>query len=94
MRETSHMESFVKIKPSRNDKITLSFIDTGKSCLNRQVFSSPMCVSMQFTKIKFSRNFLNLQYLFEPSLQNHIVLFMFSVLDCQWFSLFLSTEHF
>ena len=27
------MRSFVKIKPSRNGKITLSFIDIGKSCL-------------------------------------------------------------
>ena len=27
------MRSFVKIKPSRNDKITLSFIDIGKSNL-------------------------------------------------------------
>ena len=29
------MRSFVKIKPSRNGKITLSFIDIGKSCLSR-----------------------------------------------------------
>ena len=27
-RETSHMRNFVKIKPSRNGKITLSFIET------------------------------------------------------------------
>ena len=36
-RDTSHMRSFVKIKSSRNDKITLSFTDIGKSCLNRDV---------------------------------------------------------
>ena len=30
--------AFVKIKPWRNGKITLSFIDTGKSCLNREIF--------------------------------------------------------
>ena len=32
------MRSFVEIKPSRNDKITLSFIDIGKSCLSRNFF--------------------------------------------------------
>ena len=30
-RESSHMRSSVKIKPSGNGKITLSFIDIGKS---------------------------------------------------------------
>ena len=30
--ETSHMLSFVKIKPSRIGDITLSFTDLGKSC--------------------------------------------------------------
>ena len=42
--ETSHMRSFVKIKPSRNGKITVSFIDIGKSCLNREFFTSLMCL--------------------------------------------------
>ena len=42
--ETSHMRSFVKIKPSRNGKSTLSFIDIGKSCLNRECFMSPICL--------------------------------------------------
>ena len=37
-RETSHMRKFAKIKPSQNDKITLSFIDIGKSCLSREFF--------------------------------------------------------
>ena len=36
------MQSFVKIKPSRNGKITLSFIDIGKSCLSREFFTSLM----------------------------------------------------
>ena len=35
-RETSHMQSFVKKKNSRNGKLTLSFIDIGKSCLSRE----------------------------------------------------------
>ena len=44
--------SFVKIKPSRNGKITLSYIDIGKSCLNREFFTSLMCLLMKFAKIK------------------------------------------
>ena len=32
------MQNIVKMKPSRNGKITLSFIDIGKSCLNREFF--------------------------------------------------------
>ena len=39
-RETSHMRSFVKIKPSRNGKITLFFIDLGKPCLSHEFFTS------------------------------------------------------
>ena len=34
--ETSHMRSFVKIKSSRNGKITLSFADEGNSFLSRE----------------------------------------------------------
>ena len=56
------MRSFVKIKPSRDDKITLSFIGIGKSCLNREVFTSLICLLMLFAKIKLSRKFPNLQY--------------------------------
>ena len=33
------MRSFVKIKPSRNGQITLSFIEIGKSCLSREIFN-------------------------------------------------------
>ena len=61
-RETSHMRSFMKINPSRNDKITLSFIDIGKSCLSREFFTSLMCLLMLFAKIKFSQKFPNPQY--------------------------------
>ena len=35
---TLFWRNFVKIKPSRNGKITLSFIDIGNSCLNREIF--------------------------------------------------------
>ena len=56
-RETSHMRSSVKIKPTRNGKITLSFIDICKSCLNREFVTSLMCLLMLFAKMKYSRNF-------------------------------------
>ena len=52
----------MKIKPSRNGKITLSFIDIGKPCLSREFFTSLICLLMLFAKIKFSRKFPNLQY--------------------------------
>ena len=54
---TLFSRSFVKIKPSRNGKITLSFIDIGKSSLSRKFFKSPICLLMPFAKIKFSQNF-------------------------------------
>ena len=55
-RETSHM----KIKPSRNGKITLSFIDIGKSWHNCEFFTALKCLLLLFGKIKFSQKFLNL----------------------------------
>ena len=57
------MRSFVKIKHSRNGKITLSFVDIGKSCLSREFFISYIYLLMLFAKIKFSRKFPNLQYI-------------------------------
>ena len=57
----SHMQSFAKIKPSRNSKITLSFTDKGKSCLSREVLTSQICLVTLLAKIKFSRTFPNLQ---------------------------------
>ena len=66
------MRSFVKIKPSRNGKITLSFIDKGKSCLIREFFTSLICLLMLFAKIKFSRNFPNLQILFVTHKAVHV----------------------
>ena len=56
------MRSFMKIKPSRNGKINMSFIDIGKSCLSHEFFTSLICLLMLFAKIKFSRKFPNLQY--------------------------------
>ena len=58
------MRSFVKIKPSRNGKITLSFIDIGKSCLSREFFHITNMSFNAISKIKFSRKFPNLQSIF------------------------------
>ena len=51
---------FRENKPSRNGKITLSFIDIGKSCLSREFFTSLIYLLMLFAKIKLSRQFGNL----------------------------------
>ena len=56
----NNMRSFVKIKPSQNGNITLSFTDVGKSCPCREFFTSQILTL--FAKIKCSRKFLNLQY--------------------------------
>ena len=53
--------SFMKIKPLRNGKITLSFIDIGKYCLGREFFTSLIYLLMLFAKIKCSRKFPNQQ---------------------------------
>ena len=71
------MRSFVKIKPSRNDKLTLSFINIGKFCLKRDFFTSLMCLLMLFAKIKFSRKFPNLQYIASKS-KHHLNVVFFS----------------
>ena len=58
------MRSFMKIKPSRNGKIALSFIDKGtfKSSLSREFFASIIRLLMLYAKIKFSRKVPNIQY--------------------------------
>ena len=52
---------FRENKPSRNGKITLSLFDIGKSCLNRETFTSIICLLKLFAIIKFSRKLPNLQ---------------------------------
>ena len=37
--------SFVKIKPSRNGYITLSFTDVGKACLSREFLTPQICLN-------------------------------------------------
>ena len=55
-------EVFVKIRPSRNGEITLSFTYKDKSCIS---LTSQICLLRPFAKIKFSRKFPNLQYYLE-----------------------------
>ena len=59
------MQTYVKIKSSRNDEINLSFIDIGKSCPSCEFLTSQICDVFQtlFAKIKFSQKITNLQYL-------------------------------
>ena len=51
------MRSFVKIKPSQNGKITLSFTDIRISCPSGEFLMLQICLNMLFAKIKFSRKF-------------------------------------
>ena len=53
----------MKIKSSRNGEITMSTTDIGKSYPSREIFRSLVCLLTLFAKIKFSRKFLDLQYL-------------------------------
>ena len=62
---TLFTRNFVKMKPSRNGENTLSFTDIGKSCPSRILLTSQIYLLTLFTKIKFSRIFLNLQYWIE-----------------------------
>ena len=43
-RETSHMRSFLRIEPSRNGGITMSFTDEGKSCPSRDFLTPLLCL--------------------------------------------------
>ena len=48
------MRSFEKIKSSRNDKFTLSFVGKAQSCSSRGFLTSQICHLKLFAKIKFS----------------------------------------
>ena len=57
------MRSFLKLKPLRNGKITMSFTDISISCpFSLEFLMSQICLLMLFATIKFSQKFLNLQY--------------------------------
>ena len=49
------MQSFMKIKLSRNAEITLSFTNILKSWPSREFLASQICLLTLFVKIKFSR---------------------------------------
>ena len=66
-RESSHMQTFMKIKLLRYREIILSFTDIGKSSPFCEFLASQIRLLTLFGKIKFSRNFPNLQYYFNPS---------------------------
>ena len=51
--ETSHLRSFMKIKPSGNAEITQSVTDIGKSCPSGEFLALQICLLMLFPKIKF-----------------------------------------
>ena len=55
------MQSFVKIKSSRNGEITLSLTDIEKSCPSREYLALQICLLTLFAKIKFSQKFPDLQ---------------------------------
>ena len=54
-RETSHMQRFVIITPSRNGDITLSFTVIGKSCPSGEFVKSQICLSALFAKISLAK---------------------------------------
>ena len=60
--------SRMKINPSQNGEITFEFIDVGKSCPSCEFLTWQICILTLSAKLKFSRNFSNLSYLFEPHL--------------------------
>ena len=54
--------SFVKIKSSRNGKITLLITDLGILRSSYDFLASQICLLTHIVKIKFSRKFPDLQY--------------------------------
>ena len=61
-RYTLHMHSFAKLKHYRNDKITISFTNKGKSCPSHD-FNVANMFLMSFAKLKLSRKIPNVKYL-------------------------------
>ena len=89
----SHVQSFMKIKPSPNGEITLPFTDVGKSCTRCEFSTSQTCLLTLFAKIKFSLKFLNLQYeqLSPEQLCSHQVLCMQADVAPSWVKVFRTT---
>ena len=76
------LRSFVKIKPSRNDKSTLSFTDVGKSCPSRVFLTLQICLLTLSSKIKFSRKFPNLQYIRLSTVAPRVKVTSYFVYNC------------
>ena len=57
------MWSFMKTISSRNEEITVSFIDVGKVRPSHEFLKLQICLSTLFAKVKFLRKCLNLQIL-------------------------------
>ena len=57
------MRSFAEMKLSRNGEINLLFTDVGQSRTSYECLTSQKCILTLFAKIKFSRKFLNVEYL-------------------------------
>ena len=53
----------MKIKPSRNGEITLSFTDEGKSFSGREFLASQICIISPFAKIKLTQKIVNILYI-------------------------------
>ena len=62
-RNFAYVRSFVKIKSSQKDEITLSTTDIGESYSSREIFQSKVCLLTRVTKLKFSRKFPDSQYI-------------------------------
>ena len=57
------MQSSMKIKPLQNGEIILRSTGICKSCPSQEFLTLQICLLTLFTKIKFSRKLLNLQYI-------------------------------
>ena len=55
---------FRENKPLVKIKIILLFTDVGKSCHSHKFLTWQICLLTPFAKIKFTRKFLNFQYIF------------------------------
>ena len=80
-RETSSMQSFVKIKCSQNGQIILSFSDIGKSCPICSFSISQIRLLILYAKIKFSQKKSNLQYSY-PLCRKIVYRFLSSIKTC------------
>ena len=64
------MPSFVKMKPSPNGKITMSFIDIGKTCLSRDFFH---ITNMSFNAIRENKILAKISESTVPNEPRHMI---------------------